>query len=76
MVLVLVDHVFLELLLDLILNERVLIDMVVGGLVLILERAVNLEGCDISVVSVHLFVLVTDVEVWVIAVNMISVINW
>ena len=76
MVLVLVDHVFLELLLDLILDERVLVDVVVGGLVLILVRAVNLEGCDISVMRVHFFILVTDIEVWVITVKMISMINW
>ena len=85
MVLVLVDHLFLEVLLDLVLYQWVLIDvgrisnkLFLLYLVTILEGVVKLERLDtlgLSVMSIDLFVVLTQVIVLVGAVKIVTLVS-
>ena len=78
-----VDHVFLELLLYLVLNGWVLVylEMVrrslrIPWMVVLEGAAMELEWLHLSVMSVHLFILIPHIVVRVSTVKMIAMFGW
>ena len=76
---VLVDHLFLEMLLDLVLIYVMMIlrlQLRVTKMVILEGAACKLERLHLSVVGIHLFVMITHIEIRVSTVKMISMVSW